>query len=161
VRTPNIVRRTDRGRVSRHLTTTPMGSIATVASDAAVEWSTSAKLDRTPTANLRDDAAAERSSRVCPPRHSRPPSAKRSRSQMRHNNRRSSAIPHRTLVAGAQRVKNLFFPVTLTLKKHSIGPDGEEIPISNGMAVTVEIKQAIGASLTVCFRLSSSLLPRL
>ena len=48
--------------------------------------------------------------------------------------------PHSTLAAGAQRVQNLFFPVTLTLEKRTITTDGEEIPISNGMAVTVEIK---------------------
>ena len=48
--------------------------------------------------------------------------------------------PHSTLAAGAQRVQNLFFPVTLTLEKRTISADGEEIPISNGMAVTVEIK---------------------
>ena len=45
-----------------------------------------------------------------------------------------------TPAAGAQRVQNLFFPVTLTLEKRTISTDGEEIPISNGMAVTVEIK---------------------
>jgi hemolysin D len=47
---------------------------------------------------------------------------------------------HSTLAAGAQRVQNLFFPVTLVLEKRTIRTDGEEIPISNGMAVTVEIK---------------------
>jgi hemolysin D len=47
---------------------------------------------------------------------------------------------HSTLAAGAQRVQNLFFPVTLVLEKRTISTDGEEIPISNGMAVTVEIK---------------------
>ena len=45
-----------------------------------------------------------------------------------------------TLNAGAQRTQNLFFPVTLALEKSTINADGEEIPISNGMAVTVEIK---------------------
>jgi hemolysin D len=44
------------------------------------------------------------------------------------------------LNAGAQRMQNLFFPVTLRLEKSAISADGEEIPISNGMAVTVEIK---------------------
>jgi hemolysin D len=48
--------------------------------------------------------------------------------------------PRSTLAAGAQRVQNLYFPVTLTLEKRTISTDGEEIPISNGMAVTVEIK---------------------
>jgi len=45
-----------------------------------------------------------------------------------------------TLTAGAERVQNLFFPVTLALEKRTISTDGEEIPISNGMTVTVEIK---------------------
>jgi hemolysin D len=45
-----------------------------------------------------------------------------------------------TLNAGAQRMQNLLFPVMLTLEKSTISADGEEIPISNGMAVTVEIK---------------------
>jgi hemolysin D len=48
--------------------------------------------------------------------------------------------PSHGTLAGAQRVQNLFFPVTLTLEKRTISADGEEIPISNGMAVTVEIK---------------------
>jgi hemolysin D len=45
-----------------------------------------------------------------------------------------------TLTAGTQRIQNLFFPVTLALEKSTISTDGGEIPISNGMTVTVEIK---------------------
>jgi hemolysin D len=45
-----------------------------------------------------------------------------------------------TLQAGAQRIQNLVFPVTLLLDKTTIRTDGGEIPVSNGMAVTVEIK---------------------
>jgi hemolysin D len=32
------------------------------------------------------------------------------------------------------------FPVTLSLEKTTISADGAEIPVSNGMAVSVEIK---------------------
>jgi hemolysin D len=45
-----------------------------------------------------------------------------------------------TLAAGAQRVQNLVFPVTLVLERTSIAADGAEIPVRNGMAVTVEVK---------------------
>ena len=45
-----------------------------------------------------------------------------------------------TLLAGAQRVQNLVFPVTLSLDRSTIAADDTEIPVTNGMAVTVEIK---------------------
>jgi hemolysin D len=45
-----------------------------------------------------------------------------------------------TLAAGAQRVQNLVFPVTLALERTTIVADGAEIPVRNGMAVTVEVK---------------------
>jgi hemolysin D len=45
-----------------------------------------------------------------------------------------------TLLTGAQRVQNLVFPVTLSLDRSTIAADGTEIPVTNGMAVTVEIK---------------------
>lgn len=41
---------------------------------------------------------------------------------------------------GAQRMQNLVFPVTLTAERQSIFADGVEVPLSPGMAVTVEIK---------------------
>jgi hemolysin D len=44
------------------------------------------------------------------------------------------------LLAGAQRMQNLVFPVTLELEQTSIETDGGDVPVSNGMAVTVEIK---------------------
>ena len=40
---------------------------------------------------------------------------------------------------GGQRVQNLVFPVTLTPKKVSMPADGVEVPLSAGMAVSVEI----------------------
>lgn len=42
--------------------------------------------------------------------------------------------------SGAQRVQNLVFPVTLQSKKNSMNVDGVEVPLSPGMAVSVEIK---------------------
>jgi len=44
------------------------------------------------------------------------------------------------LSAGGQHVQNLVFPITLSLEKTSIRADGVDIPVSNGMAVSVEIK---------------------
>jgi hemolysin D len=44
-----------------------------------------------------------------------------------------------TLLGGAQRTQNLYFPVTLLPSRSSIGENGA-LPISNGLAVTVEIK---------------------
>ena len=43
-------------------------------------------------------------------------------------------------LAGGQRIQNLIFPVTVSLEKTTISADGLEIPISNGMTVTIEIK---------------------
>ena len=37
-------------------------------------------------------------------------------------------------------MQNLVFPVTLSLDRSTIAADGTEIPVTNGMAVTVEIK---------------------
>jgi hemolysin D len=48
--------------------------------------------------------------------------------------------PKKDYFAGAQRVQNLYFPVTLRAQKASMSVDGAEIPLSPGMAVTVEIK---------------------
>jgi hemolysin D len=45
-----------------------------------------------------------------------------------------------TLTAGAQRMQNLVFPVTLTLEKTTISADGANIPVVNGMAVSVEVR---------------------
>ena len=42
--------------------------------------------------------------------------------------------------AGAQRVQNLVFPVTLTAEQRSIRADGNLVPLSAGMSVTAEIK---------------------
>jgi hemolysin D len=44
------------------------------------------------------------------------------------------------LSAGGQHVQNLVFPVTLSLEKTAISADGVDIAVSNGMAVSVEIK---------------------
>ncbi|MEK4035786.1 HlyD family type I secretion periplasmic adaptor subunit [Methylocystis sp. IM3] len=44
------------------------------------------------------------------------------------------------MFVGAQRIQNLVFPVTLKLGKTSIGIDGVDVPLTPGMAVTVEIK---------------------
>jgi hemolysin D len=42
--------------------------------------------------------------------------------------------------AGAQRVQSLVFPVTLQAERAAMNIDGVEVPLSPGMAVTVEIK---------------------
>lgn len=42
--------------------------------------------------------------------------------------------------AGAQRMQNLVFPVTLTPDVASINIDGQSIPLTSGMAATVEFK---------------------
>jgi len=42
-------------------------------------------------------------------------------------------------LGGAQRIQNLYFPVTLVPDQATLG-DAVSIPISNGLAVTVEIK---------------------
>lgn len=41
---------------------------------------------------------------------------------------------------GAQRTQNLVFPVTLTLDRKVMTVDGQDVPLSPGMAVSVEIK---------------------
>ena len=41
---------------------------------------------------------------------------------------------------GATRTQNLVFPVTLSLDQTAINVDGAKIPLSAGMAVTVEIR---------------------
>jgi len=52
-----------------------------------------------------------------------------------------AASPSRALLpAGAQRLQNLVFPVTLSLDKSAIESGRRNIPVSNGMSVTVEIK---------------------
>jgi len=45
-----------------------------------------------------------------------------------------------TLAAGGQRVQNLVFPVTVALEENTIAAGDRAVPVSNGMAVTVEIK---------------------
>jgi hemolysin D len=42
--------------------------------------------------------------------------------------------------AGGERMQNLVFPVALSFDQAAISADGVEIPVSNGMAVSVEIK---------------------
>ena len=42
--------------------------------------------------------------------------------------------------AGAQRVQNLVFPVTLQPTSFVMEADGARVPLSPGMAVSVEIK---------------------
>ena len=42
--------------------------------------------------------------------------------------------------AGAQRVQNLYFPVTLKLSQTSIITEGKSVPLAPGMAITAEIK---------------------
>jgi hypothetical protein len=37
-------------------------------------------------------------------------------------------------------MQNLVFPATLSLDKNTINADGLDVPISNGMVVTVEIE---------------------
>lgn len=41
---------------------------------------------------------------------------------------------------GAQRVQNLYYPVTLKLDRHSMSVDGRDVALGPGMAVSVEIK---------------------
>jgi len=48
--------------------------------------------------------------------------------------------PKSDYFGAAQRVQNLYFPVTLRAQKASMSVEGAEIPLSPGMAVTVEIK---------------------
>jgi len=48
--------------------------------------------------------------------------------------------PKNDYFGGAQRVQNLYFPVTLRTEKASMSVEGAEIPLSPGMAATVEIK---------------------
>ncbi len=51
-----------------------------------------------------------------------------------------SASPSRALLpGGGQRLQNLVFPVTLELERTEIASGKRNIPVSNGMAVTVEI----------------------
>jgi hemolysin D len=45
-----------------------------------------------------------------------------------------------TMFGGAQRTQNLVFPVTLQLDKAVIMVDGAPVPLTSGMAVTVEVK---------------------
>lgn len=45
-----------------------------------------------------------------------------------------------TAFGGAQRLQNLVFPITLALDRTAINVDGTNVPLSPGMAVTVEIK---------------------
>ena len=45
-----------------------------------------------------------------------------------------------SVLGGAQRIQNLVFPVVLSLDRTMIAADGAEIPVTNGMAVTVEVK---------------------
>ncbi|MFY8101140.1 MAG: HlyD family type I secretion periplasmic adaptor subunit [Allorhizobium sp.] len=42
--------------------------------------------------------------------------------------------------AGAQRMQNLVFPITITIEKPELVVDGRRIPMSPGMTVTAEIK---------------------
>jgi len=48
--------------------------------------------------------------------------------------------PKNEYFAGAQRVQNLYFPVTLRTQKTTMNAEGAEVPLQPGMAVTVEIK---------------------
>lgn len=48
--------------------------------------------------------------------------------------------PKSNYFGGAQRTQNLVFPVTLTPDRQSMNVDGQEVPLSPGMAVSVEIK---------------------
>ena len=43
-------------------------------------------------------------------------------------------------LAGAQRVQNLFYAVTLKLSQTSIMTEGKLVPLAPGMAITAEIK---------------------
>ena len=51
----------------------------------------------------------------------------------------SSKAPHDKTFAGAQRTQNLVFPVTLTPERTIMTVDGAQIPLTPGMAVSVEI----------------------
>jgi hemolysin D len=48
--------------------------------------------------------------------------------------------PKNGYFGGAQRVQNLVFPVTLRIEKAAMNIEGADIPLTPGMAVTVEIK---------------------
>lgn len=48
--------------------------------------------------------------------------------------------PKSNYFGGAQRTQNLVFPVTVTPDRRIMNVDGQEIPLSPGMAVSVEIK---------------------
>lgn len=48
--------------------------------------------------------------------------------------------PRTNTMAGAQRVQNLVFPVLVGSERNSMRVDGIDIPLTPGMAVTVEIK---------------------
>jgi hemolysin D len=48
--------------------------------------------------------------------------------------------PKSSYFAGAQRTQNLVFPVTLKADRQVMNVDGLDVPLSPGMAVTVEIK---------------------
>ena len=48
--------------------------------------------------------------------------------------------PRTNTMAGAQRVQNLVFPVLVGSERNTMGVDGVDIPLTPGMAVTVEIK---------------------
>lgn len=49
-------------------------------------------------------------------------------------------LPKSSYFGGAQRVQNLVFPVTLLSDRATMDIDGVDMPLSPGMAVTVEIK---------------------
>ena len=51
-----------------------------------------------------------------------------------------SKTSNAALFAGAQRTQNLVFPVTLTPETSTINVDGLTVPLTSGMAATVEIK---------------------
>jgi hemolysin D len=51
-----------------------------------------------------------------------------------------SKTSNSSLFAGAQRTQNLVFPVTLIPDQTKINIDGYDVPLTSGMAVTVEIK---------------------
>jgi hemolysin D len=51
-----------------------------------------------------------------------------------------ASAPKTSFLGGAQRVQNLVFPVTLALKQVTMNVDGRVVPLSPGMAVSVEVK---------------------
>jgi hemolysin D len=51
-----------------------------------------------------------------------------------------SRTPKSSYFGGAQRMQNLVFPVTLMTERNAMTIDGADVPLSPGMAVTVEIK---------------------